>query len=367
MLFSECVNQIRQIWKRREDIWYGYIKPNIVVTLIIGLVVIIASCLDGDSKAGTAFIAASTPFFAIYNFYVQQRISRIQKIYYEDSLLNLLKHLDGCMQVFAKNYILFETAIRFIMDENEEHIRETAVSYVDNLLAQMENVAQYRSYTKEVLITLLQEKGYTIDQWAEKLDTDCYNFNRTLQEGLRQILNKYKSNDRSQTKEYLEEEFKKISNYSHLIKRHRYLIYLFNRIIQKIGELDFKSRDGIISYIKNDPFIKKNLEKIDNSFKTFFGWAKLGDNELLSYLEDKNGNRYKLILEKPVKIEKYNKKPPTETEMKIVLNDVDLYAIALDSEVQDYARIQLKVADSEVFDEPPKFYPTVNSFSEFNG
>lgn len=362
MLLSEYVNQRLQGRTWWKAIWHGYIKPNIVIP--IGLIVVgISGCFGGLSQAGAAFIAVSTSFFAIYNFYVQQRISRIQKIYYEDSLLDLLKHLDGCIQVFFENYIFFETAIKFIMDENEEHIRETAASYVNNLLAQMKNVAQYQSSKKEVVITLFQEKGHKIYQWADKFDKDCYNFNRALQEGLWGILNKYKSNDRSVAdKKNLEDELKKIFNYRDLILRHRCLIYLLNRIIQKIGELDFKSREGIIDYVKNDPFIKENLENIDKSFKMFFGWFKLGDNAWLSYLEDQNGNRYKLLLEKRVKIEKCKKEPPAETEMKIVLNDVHLSTIAPNSEVQDYAKIQQNVVN-----EFPKFYPEVNSFFEFNG
>ena len=62
-----------------------------------------------------AFMASLiAPYSAITTYLKQQRVTRIQRIYYEDSLLNQLKHLDNVINISSRNLSHFENAINLI-------------------------------------------------------------------------------------------------------------------------------------------------------------------------------------------------------------------------------------------------------------
>jgi len=218
--------------------WVEYVKPNLA-NYVVGLIIVLVSgVLGGASMATTALIAVTASIFAIHNFHTQQRAARIQKIYYEGSLLSVLKHLNDSIGISTKNYSHFITAINFINNDikNMKKGSESTIKMLDNLLLQVKNSSVYLSSEREIFITLFKEKGYKIYQWLFKFDKDIMNFNSFCLE----MLAEYRTTP-PPNKLAIDTQLKELLNDFYLIQRHMCLAYLIEKIIPIIGEGDFKS------------------------------------------------------------------------------------------------------------------------------
>ena len=89
-----------------------------------------------------------------------------------------------------------------------------------------------------------------------------------------------------------------------LIQRHFIFIALFNQIVSRVGVLNFKSIKKLKNNIANDAIINSILTKIDESFKILFGYFRVDEKTLLSYLQDEEGYRYRLIISEKISLER---------------------------------------------------------------
>lgn len=347
------------------------IKPNLVI-YIFGLIIVILSwMLGGKTMAATALITVVAPIFAIHNFYVQQRIARVQKIYYEESLLDVLRHVDKLVNGSSQNYNLFIVAMNCLKNDlkSNGHISPSTIDSISNIAKQISGFPKYLSSSREMLITLFGGYGYKIHRWLFKCDSDIGEFNSFV----RETLHWFQAIDPKKIDiTLLDSQNNAVLNYWDLIGRHFCLTYMLNEIVSRIGVLDFKSREQIKEKIKKDTRINIILKRLDESFKILFGWVKLSDGIFLSYLEDEEGNRYRLIMgdvdsDIDPKIEKIKENPSDKNQMKIVLNDAILChaTIVIGSRRQNYSKLQIEIANKEIFDEKPEFYPESRSFQDF--
>lgn len=307
--------------------------------------------------------AAVAAYFGIRSFLTQQRISRIQKIYYEESLLDLLKHMDRSLNTTVQSYSTFLTAMN-LMSNNINPlnvINPVIADSLTDLATQIQTAPSYLSSKREVLILLFGKRGYKIQQWLFKFDRDISEFNSFV----REILLRFRTeNIRSEV--VLQNQITEVTRNFDLIRRHFTLPYLFNEIVSIVGIYDFKSRNALIKKIKYDRKINEYLNRIDEAFKTLFGWYDLSNNEYLSYLSDETGNRFILRLDQP-ELEATRTNPPEIAQMRIISNDVQLarYNITIGNITRPYAFLQMGIANLIAFDEKPHFYPEARSFTNF--
>lgn len=126
-----------------------------------------------------AWLAA---FLGIKQYMKQQRIARVQKIYYEESLLDQLNHLDASINNANQSYFLFLTAMNILRNNIPNGIDALTRNSLTNLANQITTVPSYLSSKREVLIILFGRYGYIMHQWLFKYDRDMNEFNSFIQE-----------------------------------------------------------------------------------------------------------------------------------------------------------------------------------------
>lgn len=309
--------------------------------------------------------ALITVYCGFKTFLSQQRISRIQKIYYEESLLDQLNHLDDMAKITDQNFALFNNAINLILNDLKiNKINSFTMANLNELAKQIMIPPIYQSSKKEILITLFKNNGYIIHQWLFKYDTDHIEFNLFIRECIWGIANWLQLNSPISEKE-INEHDKEIKNFYALLKRHFALSYLLNKLVSKIALMDFKSREDIIKSIANDTEIKNILEKTDEAFKILFGYFKVEKDAFLSYLISENGYRFKFQIDNKIKIERVRHDLYSDLKQMIIIKDdrhLSGSSITVNGKNISYPEIQLDMANLCAFNEKPQFYPEVESF-----
>lgn len=307
-----------------------------------------------------------TVWLGLKIFLTQQRISRIQKIYYEESLLNQLNHFDDTIKKTNQNYAFFNNAINSILNDIKiNKIDLSTVITLNEIATQITIPEKHESFRGEVLIILFKKYGYLILQWLSKYDTDHIEFNLFIRECILRMAQHLKLNPRI-SEEAIKKQNTEIKNLYDLRNRHFALPYLFNKLVSRISIMDFKSREDIIKRIANDHEISNNLKKTDEAFKILFGYFKLEENTYLSYLISEKGYRFKIRIDNKVTIERIKHDLPDLKQMIIIKNDYCLSGsnVIVDGIPKNYPNIQLGMANFCAFDEKPQFYPEVESFDD---
>ncbi|BCA93917.1 hypothetical protein TUM19329_02780 [Legionella antarctica] len=314
------------------------------------------------------FIAAIlAPIFAIKTYLKQQRVSRIQRIYYEESLLDQLKHLDNAIDLTSKNLAYFENAINLILNDLKVGaVTIATITSLNEIAKKIEAPTLYQVSKREILIILFKKHGYIAQQWLFKYDNDFSSFNLHVREVISGLATELLANPSLQqtTITAYAQEIK--DNYN-LIMRHFTFAYLFNLIVSRVGVLDFKSQKTLINDIAKDCMISSTLIKIDKVFKILFGYFKITDKTFLSYLEDENGDRFKFNIDQQITITKVKQAPPPEDQLRIIKNDLRLaqLKIEVNNLQKHYSFIQIEMANLCSFDEKPQFYREAESFDTF--
>lgn len=311
-----------------------------------------------------AIIAATiAAYVGIEIFLKKQKMSRVQRVYYEDSLLDILRHFDEAFNITNKNKTKIESILTLIkLNQSSQTLKKIA--------NEIKTPTKYFSYKRDVLISLFGKYGYKIQQWLFKFDNDNINFNSKLLEYSSALpSNVRKSN------EDLKKELNDIDEEFGLVLRHWTLGYLLDSIVSIVGALDFKTKNELVKDIENNGDIKNKLEKIDEAFKTLFAYYKQDEDTFFSYLKfkekDKITYRIKLTVEqnegKPLKIEKI-KYEDLENDFKIVRQDFSLAGlkITVDNDTKLYSTLQLELVNWIAFDKEPMFYKEAESFEKFD-
>jgi len=309
---------------------------------------------------GAAIIA---PWVGVKTFLNQQRIARVQKIYYEESLLDLQKHLDEAFNITNQNIARFENAINLIKLN-----QSSSVVTLNEIANEIKAPLLYQSSKREVLISLFGKHGYVMHQWLFKFDKDFNGFNLFLHEVVFSLFIRLQAGNKisDDVMNHLQVEVK---NKYNLVLRHSTLLYLFNSIISIIGTLDFKSRKKLIKGIQSNGELNDQLKKMNEAFKILFAYYKLKEKVVLSYLISDSDFRFKLTLiddnMSPERL-KYNDDLSSK-EFKIIMNDLLLsnLTVFVDNAPVSYSKIQLGMANKVAFDEKPLFYPEAEMFNNF--
>jgi len=307
------------------------------------------------------------PWFAIKTYLKQQRVSRIQRIYYEESLLDQLKHLDNAIDITSKNLAYFENAINFILNDFRMGVvTMPTITLLNDIVNKIKAPIRYHSSKREVLITLFNKYGYTMHQWLFKFDKDFSWFNLYIREVVFNLATRLQL-DPNLPRETILNQSNEVNNNFNLVMRHYTFSYLFNQIVSRIGTLDFKSQQKLINDVGKDNAISSTLIKIDEAFKILFGYFKIDDKNILSYLKDENGDRFKFHINDQISIERVKINPPPADQMRIIKDDMQLVNVTIfvKNTQRNYSLIQTGMANLCAFDEKPRFYPEAESFNNF--
>lgn len=307
------------------------------------------------------------PWFAIRTYLKQQRVSRIQRIYYEESLLNQLKHLDDSIDITSKNLAYFENAINLILNNFRMGVvTASTITSLNEIANKIEAPVRYQSSKKEVLIILFQKYGYIAHQWLFKCDNDFNWFNLHIREEIFNLATRLQLTP-NLPETTIREQGKEIDNNFNLVMRHYTFAYFFNQLVSRVGILDFKSQKELINGIKNDNVINSTLTKMDEAFKILFGYFKIDDKNFISYLKDENGDRFKIHINDQISIERMNENIPSINQMRIIKDDTRLanVTVNVNNSPRSYSLIQTGMANLSTFDEKPKFYLEAESFDRF--
>jgi hypothetical protein len=301
-------------------------------------------------------------WLGVKSFAKQQRIGRIQKIYFEESLLEQINHIDNAINITSNNYTQLVTAINILFKHQTLMPEPVNIDAVKSILKNIQTPSRWPSSKKEISIILFRDYGYKIYQWQTKFDYDA----TRLSERISETLHSFSKCVGIVNQANLRDQFNDIKRHFELFRRHQTLAYLMQKIIALIAVLEFKSQKKLIKDIQKNNHVTDLLKKFDETFKILFGWYRIGNDLFLSYLKDEQGGRYQLSVQNQKITRIIDNFTPSDYKLTIVSNDSELAEIEfkINDEVHNYiTEIQVGIANLEAFDEKPKSYPEVPSFS----
>lgn len=318
-----------------------------------------------SSPAAAAIIASLlAPYIGIKAFLSQQRASRIQKLFYEDTILGLIKHLDKASEITNQNLNKIENAFNFILDLHEKANPASTILRINNIVYEITVPMKYGTSMTEPLIKLFGRHGYILHQWLTKYDRDFFGINLYFRELVATFSNELEKNGRMQA-DIINKYRACVDEYYKFVSRHYSLIYLLNKIAIEMSILDFKSIKKLKISLNKNKEIKSYLFKIDGAYKTLFGYFKLDKGFFLSYLKDEDGYRYILDTNQAVSILRTKDiELPDINTLFVISDDLKLHnaKVNINGQPQFYSLIQLGMANYHAFDEKPKFYKQLESF-----
>jgi hypothetical protein len=343
-----------------------------IFNILIGIWNYCYKLLNSDVFIAAVLATLVAPWLAIKSFMTQRRISILQKIYYEESLLNQLNHLDDAMNISNETFAHFETACNLLNLGSTISIFSTNSSRgytVDSLKAivnLIETPVMYQPSKIEVVVVLFKQYGYVFYEWLFRFDNDCRIFNLHIKEVITGwIINLHTGKPFYELQSEMRKELKEINSLYHQLLRHKTPLYLFNALVSRIGLLNFKSKKALINNVAKDAEINVSLKKFDEVYKILFGYYKINENTLISYMTVEKGHRFKLTFNENITIEPVNHDDQLkENQMKIVSDDTPIRScrVELNGITYNYSELQLRMANLSAFHEKPKMYVTVKSF-----
>lgn len=335
-----------------------------VLSFINGLIVYSWSLIKSLIGSPTFIAAFLAPYFAIRTYLSQQRISRIQRIYYEESLLDLLKHLNNSIDITSFNMALFENGVNLILNDFKVGVVTIeTINSLNQIAHQIKVIESYHSSKREILIILFKKYGYIIHQWLFKYDFDFSRFNLFIREIVSMLGTKLQV-DLNTPESFIRAHAKEIKDNYELVMRHYTFLYILNHIISRVGFLNFKSQEALINGIAKDATINSFLIKFDKIFKIVFGYFKIDNNTFLSFLQDEHGDRFRLYIGEKIRIDKVAEPLPFEAKLVIIKNDLKLsgLTVSLNDKQCKYFELQIGIANMNALEEKPLFYNEVDSF-----
>lgn len=206
----------------------------------------------------TLTAALTTAIIAIHKYVNEQRISRLQKIYFEDTLLGLSKFLEEVMAHNRRNCYLSETLCNLtchLLNQNKINLKVIKDSlteiYQDTLAIITPNINN-TEFKKETISKLLFDAGIksSLPNWINEFEKDSYRFAQVLKGQIITFLVYVKTLDEDSNlnnfKQTVEELLgNKINDNFLLIKRYEILISLFSEIVLEFTNEKYTTIDNM--------------------------------------------------------------------------------------------------------------------------
>jgi len=256
----------------------SYLIPNYCKSEIIGGFFLLSAALI-------------TAIFAIHKYQSEQRASRLQKVYFEDTLYGQAKILEMMMSQTTKNYMsiesFFNLSINLIDQKDisvENKIKDLAIVF-DSTIRMIDVGIDTTDFKKETISKLLSDAKTrsVLPNWIGKFEADTYRFSAFLQGQItksRSHLDRLSSSNLNEFVKFLKEISKYIQNNYLFIKRHYILFNLFSELVLEFVTVHYTNKTKIFDAF-NQNRIKKVIKLINDSYKdVIIGFDKVDIGKL---------------------------------------------------------------------------------------
>ena len=241
-----------------------------------------------DSMVHAIFILFAAFFasmLAIHKYQSEQRTSRLQKIYFEDTLLGQAKSIEEMKSQTIKNILVIENLYHLIlnlidrqahsdMEKNLHIMRNDIIISFDNALKNIEKPSfELTDFKKETISKILYDSNENSSQlslWIDKFQRDVFRFSFLIDNQIFML-----KPDIYKISESNLEEFKIhcrkllhnniLENYL-LVKRHDVLFHLFSNLVLEFSSENYTNIEEIFSSFKKEK-IKTILSSINQAYK----------------------------------------------------------------------------------------------------
>lgn len=217
-----------------------------------------------------------TAWLAIRKYHSEQRTSRLQKLYFEDTLLGLVRGMEEIMAQSSKNVLLAESLFYltkiFLTQKfaGLEITKKSLEASFNNALNNIEVKFNHTDFKKETIAKLLGNKECCLPIWIEKFEVDSHRFSSYLRcevlkfKAFVDHLNETNLNDFQKA---LEDTLDKWAEQSFvLVKRHYVLLFLLSRLVLAFAFESYASVKKIRAAFKKRE-IRKIIELMNVAYK----------------------------------------------------------------------------------------------------
>lgn len=230
---------------------------------------------------GVFIILASvvTAVFAIHKYQSEQRILRLQKIYFEDTLLGQAKSIEEMRSQTHKNMLLTENLYNLtinILNQQRvelEAIKAELIAIFDNTLTQIGLDFFTTDFKKETISKLLHDSGIErniLPTWISQFEVDSYRFSAFLHDQILVLKMQANRLTESNKESYLRVIHKILGSYVQqnylLIERHALLFNLLSEIVLEFSSEHYTSFKKIVEAFKKER-IKKIVGLLNTSYE----------------------------------------------------------------------------------------------------
>ena len=315
---------------------------------------------------------AGTAFFGLRSFHAQQKTKRLQKIYFDDSLLLSTKKIDDGITAAEINGKTFGEALDIMSNlMNKTYVIKDAL--IHSLKKKMDSMISPDFFVgdsiKSIIYELVpDERGDHIGQWLNKYNEDTGVFYAKIYGQFQVLINSLLiPQDRRSVKEdekMIKKMIKDISDQTILLTRHKLMFEWFFRLIRRYANIDFKNRDELVNAYKNEN-LETILKKIDTAFKIMFTFSKESDNIYYSFAKDEEGRRFKLSFGNGdvISVKRVQKEYMDNEKFLIIRNELPLINATIYDTKNSFINALIGMANYELMDRHPNLFKEILSFT----
>lgn len=251
--------------------------PLIILTIILITLLICTSKCSCNFVAGIfAFIIAiTTALIAIHKYQYEQRVSRIQKLYFENVFLGQATSIEELMSVTNKNYMLYEYAANLMLNlikneaRNLSFLKEEIKTLIDNVTNRIVIGSATTDFKKETISKLFSDKAggsSRLSAWIKIFEDDAFRFSNLLSGQLQIIKNKSRHLDDENLNKFnssIHEITKSIDYNYNLIQRHYILFSLLSELVYQLSDSDYSNPNNITKFLHSEKI--KNVKGLIDS------------------------------------------------------------------------------------------------------
>ncbi|MBX9703232.1 MAG: hypothetical protein K2X39_03675 [Silvanigrellaceae bacterium] len=210
--------------------------------------------------------ALITAWFAFKQYKDKQLTLRLQKIYFEDTLLGLTKSMERARSETKKNMLLMENIINLAYHQANLHDIDIAIKreYIlelfnrtSNKIESGFNTTDFKKNTLSDLLTDPLQSENKLTSWLDQFEIDSYRFSSLLQDQIliyEVLLTKLSESNIDKFKESLIDLGKSIQENYTLVSRHDVLLKLLSKIVLEFISADYSSISQLQNVLKRKKF-----------------------------------------------------------------------------------------------------------------
>lgn len=260
-----------------NNFYYFLLLIILVLIIVITMFILFPPLRIAFSALAVIIAALLAAGLTLQKYFVEVRTSRLQKIYFEDTLLGQAKAIEKMMSQTTQNMLLVENisnlALNILRRNNVDII--SVKSDLENIftagLIKIDIDVGMTYFKLETISKLLSDANIKspLAGWINQFQSDAYRFSHFLKSQfilLKPFLGKLSSTNQKDLEKYIHEILGTYvaENYI-LIKRHFILFSLFSEFVLEFSHESYANIEDIFFAFKKEK-IKKILKLIDERY-----------------------------------------------------------------------------------------------------